>query len=117
VSVFPTDAQQDPNDWGVAAMAGGEVHVVRAKSSGSYDHVFGTISIATAAAPPGLARTTASGVVLLADRSLAPARTRAFLSGYCPDLDAHPEAMGFARIWTEPATGGYAIAGTLVQVR
>jgi hypothetical protein len=143
--VFGQDAPQDPNDWDAVALASGEVHVVRALQSGGYEHVLGTTSIAIASPPATTPRTTGSGVVLLADRAhlavfdlgsdgsvqeskwsgaqfstwatIAPARTRAFLSGHCPDLDAHPEAGGCALVWTEPASGGFAIVGTLVQTR
>lgn len=145
VDVFAASAAQDANDWDAVALASGEVHVVRALQSGGYEHVFGTTSIAIASPPATKPRTTGAGVVLLADRThlaafdlgsdgsvqeskwsgsqfsswttLAPARTRAFLSGHCPDLDAHPEAAGCALIWTEPSSGGYAIVGTLVQAR
>jgi hypothetical protein len=145
VNVFPQSAPQDPNDWDAVALAGGEVHVVRALQSGGYEHVSGTTSLAIASPPSTIPRTTGSGLVLLADPShlaafdlgsdgsvqeskwtssqfstwtiLAPARTRAFLSGFCPDLDAHPEAGGCALIWTEPSSGGHSIVGTLVQTR
>jgi hypothetical protein len=146
-NVFPSDASIDPNDWDVAVVRTGtsvEAHAVRAQISGGYDHVSGTSSFGTAAAPPPLARTPGSGLVLLADpanlaafdlasdgsveesrwdgaqwsawTTLATSRSRNRLSGYCPDLGTHPEAGGCALVWTEPASGGYAIVGTLVRV-
>ncbi len=97
-----------------------------------------------AAAPPTLARQTGAGVVLLSDPThlaafdlssdgsvqrsrwdgaqwsawepLAPAGARAFLSGFCPDLDAHPEAGGCALVWTAPGNGGYVVEGLLAPV-
>ncbi|HEY1954518.1 MAG TPA: hypothetical protein VGH28_02885 [Polyangiaceae bacterium] len=120
-----------------------ETHAVRATASGSYDHELGATSPSAGAAPPPNARTPGSGVVLLSDpahlaaftlgadgsvqrsrwdgaqfgawESLAPARTRAYLSGYCPDLAAHPEAGSCALIWTEPASGGYEVDGMRVS--
>ena len=120
-----------------------ETHVVRGVTSGSYDHVYGAGGPSVGGAPPPSARTPGTGVVLLADpahlaafaiaadgsiqrsrwdgsqfagwETIAPARTRAFLSGYCPDLGAHPEAGGCALIWTEPGTGGYEVGGMIVS--
>ena len=145
VDVFAQGAPQDANDWGAAALASGEIHVVRALASGGYEHVSGTTSTTIASPPSMIARTLGAGVVVLADRThlavfdlasdgsvveskwaaaqfstwttIAPARARGFLSGHCPDLDAHPEASACALVWTEPANGGYAIVGTLVQAR
>ncbi len=125
---------------------GGEVHVVRALLAGGYEHAFGSTTTGqNGAAPATQSRTAGTGVVVLADPShlaafdvsagalvesrwngaswsawitIAPASTpRTFLSGYCPDLDAHPEAGGCAVIWTTPNTNGSSIAGQLVNVR
>jgi hypothetical protein len=146
-SIFDDAGAQDPNDWGVAALttsSGSEGHVVRALLAGGYEHASGTGGNGSNVVAP-VAQARGMGVLLLADPShlgaidvasggelvlsrwngaswsawttLAPATPRAFLSGYCPNLDAHPEASGCAVIWTAPADGGFAIDGQLVNVR
>ncbi len=144
-SIFP-DAVQDPNDWdGVALRVGSsfEVHVVRARLAGGYDHALGTTTATSAPAPETMARSPGSGLVLLADPDhmalvdtsadgslqmskwsqaqwsswspLTAPGIRHALSGYCPDLSAHPEALGCAVIWTVPINSGVQIAGMLVR--
>jgi hypothetical protein len=119
-----------------ALLGGGYEHVYGGSGTGS-----------NTAAPLAQSRTAGSGVLLLADPShlaaldvaadgslvmsrwdpsatswspwtvLASATPRAFLSGYCPDLDAHPEAKGCAVLWTSTTTSGSTIGGQLVTVR
>jgi len=128
------------------ASTGPEVHVVRALLAGGYEHAYGTSTTGqNGAAPPTQSRTAGTGVVVLADPShvaafdlssagelvesrwdgstwsawttIASAMTPSYLSGYCPNLDAHPEAGGCAVIWTGPSTDGVGVFGQLVSVR
>ncbi|HEX4514223.1 MAG TPA: hypothetical protein VH054_11825, partial [Polyangiaceae bacterium] len=124
-----------------------EAHIVRALLAGGYEHAYGVGTNGTnAAAPPALPRSIGNGVVVLADPShlaafdvqsggaLVASRWNgsawspwsaagatsvgASLSGYCPNLDVHPEAKGCAVLWTTSASDGSSwIAGTLVSVR
>jgi hypothetical protein len=118
-----------------ALLAGGYEHAYGSGTNGM-----------NAAAPASQTRNAGTGVVVLADPShlaafdlaldgsltesrwdgsqlqwsawttLAGAGSRSFLSGYCPDLDAHPEANGCAVIWTT-GTNATAIDGQLVSVK
>jgi len=121
-----------------------EGHVVRARLDGVYEHAWGTGgSGQNGAAPPTQSRIAGTGVVLLADpmhlaafdvagtgelvtsrwdgaawsawSTVAPSAPRSLLSGYCPDLSAHPEAGGCAILWTSPWNGGFVVDGVLVQ--
>lgn len=147
ISLFP-DAVQDPNDWsGAALRVGGSIdlHVVRARLAGGYDHAVGA-GATPAAPPPTMARTAGSGLLALADpdhlavvdtaadgslqlstwsptdgvwsawRALTGPGVRHYLSGYCPDLSLHPEAGGCAVLWTSPSNAGFQIGGMLVKL-
>jgi hypothetical protein len=125
---------------------GVEGHIVRALLAGGYEHAYGTGgSGMNGVAPANQPRTAGTGLVLLADPShlaafdittsgaittsrwngtawsawtvVTSATSPTFLSGYCPNLDAHPGAGGCALIWTQPVTGGFAVAGQLVSLR
>jgi len=67
--VFAGGKTQSPNDWGVATMTDGHMHVVRRATDGSWDHVrYDGAAWTTLAAPPAdtLGSATGQGAVLLA---------------------------------------------------
>ena len=119
-----------------------EGHIVRARVDGTYEHAYGSGGNGqNGAAPPSQSRIAGTGLVLLSDPThlavfdvasngalvtsrwngsawsawsvIAAPAPRAFLSGYCPDLGAHPEAGGCALVWTAPSNG-YVVEGMLV---
>jgi hypothetical protein len=122
-----------------------EPHLVRARLGGGYDHILGTgpstaSAPQTMARSPGsglvlladpdhlaIVDTAQDGTLEMASwtaagsgqwsawAALTGAGVRRYLSGYCPDLGAHPEAGGCAVLWTRPTNGGFQIAGLLVR--
>lgn len=143
MAVFAAGKTQAPNDWGVATLTDGHMHVARRATDGSFDHVrFDGAAWTTLAAPPAdsLGWATGQGVVVLASGTNAAivaiagdtANTVRMITwtgtawGQWTTLEGTTASRGWlsgwsgakndAVIWTEgDGSGGYRIMGRVVS--
>jgi hypothetical protein len=109
VDVFPTAAPQSANDWGVATLSIGHMHVIRRQLSGTFDHeVYAGTAWAKfppPAADPGLAE---SGVVVLTDGDV--------VAVFAIASDAASSVR--RNVWKQTAWGGWStVEGSRAQRR
>lgn len=142
-AVFAPGKMQSPNDWGVATLSDGHMHVARRATDGSFDHVrYDGMTWTTLGAPPvdTLGWATGQGVVVLASGTNAAivaiasdtANTIRMITwtgtawGQWTTIEGSMASRGWvsgwsgpkndAIVWTEgDGSGGYRIMGRVVS--